>query len=452
MSMTNSRNGVAFAALVVLVLTAARVDAAEFASYDAAVQDARGFAFGDFDDFFAVDTSGGVMSIDINNDIDMANGLFGGMGADFVADFNPATTQLEIMLTVDPLNVASSFNIVLVDNDGVGTGEEYQFSFDLTGVTPGLPTLLTQSLVNPGPVFRQAAFNQLDGDMIQNYGLRQIQIQSAFGGTDRLKIDVDSVKLVDPGDPLLIEFNTSTFDAQTQTFTFGTFSEPGVLDASGSTFLINADPAGTGGPGGGFGFNGLNVDFDAAEFQIEIEAKLLPGNTAQQFNLLLGDNDGDDSAPGLGSEDFNFFVDTANFNTSEFSTFTIPLGSGSETSFVTTFGFTNGGDGLQNFGLSQMQIQASGDDPGVLGIEVLRFSIVERPAGIAGDFDDDGDVDGNDFLVWQRNPTVGSLSDWQANFGAPSLAAATSVPEPATWMLLLGAAGLISWRRRTEWS
>ncbi|TWU28359.1 hypothetical protein [Bythopirellula polymerisocia] len=449
MSKINRRKIGAIAALL-LILTTSRSDAAEFASYDAAVHDARGFAFADFDDFFAVDTSGGVMSIDINNDIDMANGLFGGMGADFVADFNPATTQLEIMLTVDPLNVASSFNIVLVDNDGVDTGEEYQFSFNLTGVTPGLPTLLTQSLVSPGPVFRQAAFNQMDGDMIQNYGLRQIQIQSAFGGTDRLKIDVDSVKLVDPDDPLLIEFNTTTYEAQTQKFTFGTFSETGVLDASGSTFLINADPAGTGGPSGGFGFTGLNVDFDAADYQIEIEARLLGNNTADQFNLLLGDNDGDDSGPGLGSEDFNFFVDTANFNTSTFSTFTIPLGSGSETDFVTTFGFTNGGDGLQNFGLSQMQIQASGDDPGVLGIEILRFSIVERPPGIAGDFDGDGDVDGHDFLVWQRNPAVGDLSDWQTNYGAPPLAAATSVPEPATWMLLLCATGAMPIRRITE--
>ncbi|QEG36431.1 hypothetical protein [Bythopirellula goksoeyrii] len=434
----------------IFILTSARVEGAVFANFDAAQFDANGFAFADFDDFFAVDTSGGSISIDINSDIDGQNGLFGGMGSDIVADFTAATTQLEITLTVDPLNVASNFRIVLVDNDGVDTGEEYQFYIDLASLTPGQPTLITQSLINPGPVYRQAANGQTDGDMVQNYGLRQMQIQSEFGGTNRLKIDVESIKLVDPDDPLLIEFNTTTYEAQTQTFTFGTFSEAGVLDASGSTFLINADPAGTGGPSGGFGFNGLNVDFDATQYQIEIEAKLLPNNTADQFNLVLGDNDGDDSGPGLGSDDYNFFVDTSNFNTSDFSTFTIPLGTGSETDFVTTFGFTNGGDGLQNFGLSQMQIQSSGDDPGVLGIEVLRFSIVERPDGIAGDFDDDGDVDGNDFLVWQRNPAVGNLSDWQANYGAPPLAASASVPEPATWMLLLCAAGALPIRRITE--
>ena len=48
--------------------------------------------------------------------------------------------------------------------------------------------------------------------MIQNYGLRQMQIQSEFGGTNRLKIDVQSVKLIDPENPLLIEFNTATYE------------------------------------------------------------------------------------------------------------------------------------------------------------------------------------------------------------------------------------------------
>ena len=249
MSVFNARKLGALAA-VLLVFVAAHAQAAVYATYDAAQHNANGFAFGDFNDFFAVDTSSGVISLDIMTDNDGADGLFGGMGSDLVADFNAATTQLQVALTVDPLNVASSFNIVLVDNDGPSTGEEYQFSFSLAGVTPGVPTILTQSLVNPGPIFRQAAYNQTDGDMIQNYGLRQVQIQSVYGGTDRLKIDVDSVKLVDPEDPLLIEFTSSTYNAQPARFTFGTFSNEGAVDVSGSTIVINADPASTGGPGG----------------------------------------------------------------------------------------------------------------------------------------------------------------------------------------------------------
>jgi Tol biopolymer transport system component len=64
---------------------------------------------------------------------------------------------------------------------------------------------------------------------------------------------------------------------------------------------------------------------------------------------------------------------------------------------------------------------------------------------LAGDFDFDGDVDGRDFLVWQRGGSpmplsAGDLADWQANYGVGSLtAASTAVPEPGTISLALAA-------------
>jgi autotransporter-associated beta strand protein len=59
--------------------------------------------------------------------------------------------------------------------------------------------------------------------------------------------------------------------------------------------------------------------------------------------------------------------------------------------------------------------------------------------GIAGDFDNDGDVDGRDFLVWQRGGSPaplspGDLADWKSNFGATGGIGA--VPEPAAGMLV----------------
>ncbi len=54
-----------------------------------------------------------------------------------------------------------------------------------------------------------------------------------------------------------------------------------------------------------------------------------------------------------------------------------------------------------------------------------------------GDFDGDGDVDGNDFLTWQRGVASSSdLADWETNFGlsGEALAGAAAVPEPSTWM------------------
>ena len=57
-----------------------------------------------------------------------------------------------------------------------------------------------------------------------------------------------------------------------------------------------------------------------------------------------------------------------------------------------------------------------------------------------GDFDLDGDVDGNDFLVWQRTDgTPGGLTLWQNNYGTGVLAAigTSAVPEPTSVTLLL---------------
>jgi len=84
---------------------------------------------------------------------------------------------------------------------------------------------------------------------------------------------------------------------------------------------------------------------------------------------------------------------------------------------------------------------------------------------LAGDFDGDGDVDGNDFLAWQigfGTQTGAQKSDgdydndgdvdeddfigWQAEFGLGGGAASIVVPEPATIMLsfVLMAVGMLS--------
>jgi hypothetical protein len=69
-----------------------------------------------------------------------------------------------------------------------------------------------------------------------------------------------------------------------------------------------------------------------------------------------------------------------------------------------------------------------------------QLSVVQLAS--PGDFDLDGDVDGRDFLLWQRNPGVGNLADWQANYGATNLvglstSSNSAVPEPSAAMLML---------------
>ncbi|MBA4106252.1 MAG: hypothetical protein C0485_10880 [Pirellula sp.] len=79
----------------------------------------------------------------------------------------------------------------------------------------------------------------------------------------------------------------------------------------------------------------------------------------------------------------------------------------------------------------------------------LTLAVV--PSSAPGDFDQDGDVDGQDFLVWQRNTAVGNLADWQNNFGAGSLtAASTAVPEPGGIFLLSGLMTAMGLARRSS--
>ena len=65
---------------------------------------------------------------------------------------------------------------------------------------------------------------------------------------------------------------------------------------------------------------------------------------------------------------------------------------------------------------------------------------------IDGDFDGDDDVDGEDFLVWQRGGAPGGVTQanlqlWRANFGTQSVAATGAVPEPGATLL----ASLAAW-------
>ncbi|BBO32830.1 LamG-like jellyroll fold domain-containing protein [Lacipirellula parvula] len=76
--------------------------------------------------------------------------------------------------------------------------------------------------------------------------------------------------------------------------------------------------------------------------------------------------------------------------------------------------------------------------------------IATLPTGIPGDFNADSKVDGADFLVWQRNTSVGSLNDWKTNFGTVGAEGAVGVvPEPATAaMACVGFAALFTRRSR----
>src|SRR5690606_15049419 len=109
--------------------------------------------------------------------------------------------------------------------------------------------------------------------------------------------------------------------------------------------------------------------------------------------------------------------------------------------------------GLDLDNLLHMHMQLDPAEFGEMGaytVEWKNLNLIEVEV-TPGDFDADGDVDGSDFLIWQRDTTVGDLGDWEANFGtmmAAGQGSLRSVPEPASLMLLcIGWMGLWSVRR-----
>ena len=111
-------------------------------------------------------------------------------------------------------------------------------------------------------------------------------------------------------------------------------------------------------------------------------------------------------------------------------------------------GLPNRGIGFRTFTLDTEEIYLN-------NILLITGASFDRSAfeteGVTGDFDGDDDVDGRDFLAWQRGESPNPLSssdllDWQGNYGFGPLAATTAVPEPSVVAMLLPV--LLLWGKR----
>ncbi len=113
-------------------------------------------------------------------------------------------------------------------------------------------------------------------------------------------------------------------------------------------------------------------------------------------------------------------------------------------------------DGISSDSWDYFAIRNTGLDDYDLLIDNFKLEIFgsNEPSDNA-DFDGDGDVDGNDFLFWQRGNSTngGSPADlvlWQQQYGTnPLVAAVGAVPEPTSVALLsLSGAMCLAMRRR----
>lgn len=162
------------------------------------------FTHGDFSATGAF--TDGPTSLILNvTDADSSNGVFGGVGVDYgnppstnQINFDPADAQWRLRLRILPLNAATAIRTAYIDHDGgfPVAAEEYIYEFDLTSVpNDGQFHVLTKAVSSP--LFNQSAFGfDANDDGINNPGLRQIQIQSVFGSTGRLNVEVDWLRIV----------------------------------------------------------------------------------------------------------------------------------------------------------------------------------------------------------------------------------------------------------------
>jgi hypothetical protein len=111
----------------------------------------------------------------------------------------------------------------------------------------------------------------------------------------------------------------------------------------------------------------------------------------------------------------------------------------------------------------QIYINKRNDSPLTVYIDNIRVGII--PSAVDGDYNEDGNVDAADYVVWRKNlnsntalPNDNELGTpiraahydlWRQNFASPSPggASASAVPEPGSVVLLI-VAGACCWMRR----
>mgnify|MGYP000155808997 CR=1 FL=1 len=146
----------------------------------------------------------------VDEDSDGGSGLFGILGrnvADGPVEFDAASHLLRIEYRFTEANEADLFKLVLTDEDGKKAGEQFKFDVEVEDddavqgddgfMVLNLPITADDADSITGG--KDAGFKE-EGDGEANFGLTQWQLQSAWGSSDPLHVEVRSLQIV-PAEP-----------------------------------------------------------------------------------------------------------------------------------------------------------------------------------------------------------------------------------------------------------
>ncbi len=387
--------------------------------------------------------------------------------------FDPSAYEMAVTYRLNANHAADQFNVVVRQNDGVddvglSMGEDFQWFF--TDVNnhfanspkdaDGFVTIRRDITQLPNPQTgstteswdgRYGAYGyDLEGDALLDFnvvqngspnGMTEVQFQAqhdgdttapnGIGNYDALDISIKSVALVPKSQTAPVEFTNSGV-----TGLWGSFEAEGAFQRDNGTDFTNVvldipvtGEAGTVSGGAWLSTVPSKTQFDATKYNVEVTAKLLPGNFASEFSVILKDLDGyvADTDPMLtdaAGEEHGYNFSAFDLNATTMTTLSMPAATPSWTN-VRAYNFEADGDGdLTDMNVFEIQIGTIFDSLDELNIEIESVRLVPATScdynsdgsctpddldllydniGTANtqfDADLDGDVDADDIGAW----------------------------------------------------
>ena len=356
-------------------------------------------------------------------------------------------------------SLTSTIDAGSIFNDGIGTETTSVREYDILASQPGNDIRITYATSGDGfstefdggdGVRSNTATGQLDFTFeLLNSGfsasLEGVWIWQDFGGS----------RMITPGGTVTNTTSSASFDipgdnSDTTSFSHQTDGMTSIPIANGDAFSItSADTSYR------IGFYTLDIIPDGLIFTIDRSTGNISLDTNTGTSDILGysltteggafnqanwmsvaDNYDGDSGGFVDSDD-EWVKLTGAGSTSDLSEFELGAPSG------------DGGTISGPINLGNAWVTGSPED--VVAMVSLVGSATQQEAavvfvdgaGVTGDYDGDSDVDGNDFLDWQRNDTTpAGLTDWENNYGTgvtpvSGVSGLAAVPEPTSGLLLL---------------